>query len=190
MLALDIKFVWYVIKIIITLHAPYCVSLEMINLVIIHATIRDKKCVWRVGAVKHVINLYVRKDVCTECAKVQVIFFFFWKYMLYKPQNRFEINLIFCNVQVFANVGMDIKVRDATNAWHILDAKMASARGHGNVYVLQTGVGFYAIMVSTMNCIWSVKKWYDSLIFNSFSVLCNCNMCEFFTLSGCTIYIN
>jgi hypothetical protein len=46
----------------------------MINLVIIRATAKDKKYVWRVGAVKHVINLCVRKDVCTECAKVQVKF--------------------------------------------------------------------------------------------------------------------
>lgn len=78
MLALSIKFVWYVIKIIIIQHAPYYVSLETTNSVIIRVTTKDRKCVLRVGAVRHVINLYVRKDVCTECAKVQVIFIFFF----------------------------------------------------------------------------------------------------------------
>ena len=32
-----------------------------------------------------------------------------------KPQNQFKINIFFCNAQVSVNVGMDIKVRDATN---------------------------------------------------------------------------
>jgi hypothetical protein len=73
MLSLSIKFVWYVIKIIIMQHAPYYVSLETINLVIMSVIVLDKKCASTVGAAKDVISLCVRKDVCMALAKGQVI---------------------------------------------------------------------------------------------------------------------
>lgn len=61
------------IKITIIQRAPYFVSHAMINLVTIIAILRGKKNASRDGVVRHVINRYVRKDVCMECAKAQVI---------------------------------------------------------------------------------------------------------------------
>lgn len=52
------------------------------------------------------------------------------------------------NDQVFVNAATAIKAQDATNANHILDARMASARGPGSVAAIKTGVAFSATKVS------------------------------------------
>jgi hypothetical protein len=134
-----------VIKTTIIQHAPYYVSLGTISSVIIRVIVKVKRCVSRAGAARHVINQSVRKDVCTAIARVQVS-------VSRRPQVRANYHhppLSLSLPQVYANVGTVMKARAATNASRILDAKMASARGHGNVFVLQIGVGSCAIMVST-----------------------------------------
>lgn len=110
-------------NITITQLARCCASLAMTFSVTTPAAARVKKSASQDGAGRIAKNHFAPTDAFTDRAKNQV----------------------------FVNVATATKERDATSAWHIQDAKMASALNHGSVVATKTGVEYSAIKVSDRN---------------------------------------